>query len=136
MPFEVLKSVSPVFAVPAQFTAQSPLTGVTRTVLALTLVLAAVFLAARLLRRLRYFATGTAPSLQVLEQVSLGGRERAVLIQAGKLQWLVGVAAGNVRLIATVPLPDADTPAAPTGPVIPTTLLPKFSELMRRSLGR
>jgi flagellar protein FliO/FliZ len=122
-----------VFAAPAQFAATSSGAGVVRTVLALALVLAAVFAAAALMRRLRVLGAAGAPNLQVLAQVSLGARERAVLLRAGDQQLLVGVAPGQVRLLCT--LPDS-LPAAAPGAATVASALPNFRELLRRSLGR
>jgi flagellar protein FliO/FliZ len=121
------------FAAPAQFAATSSGVGVVRMVLALALVLAAVFAAAALMRRLRVLGAAGAPNLQVLAQVSLGARERAVLLRAGDQQLLVGVAPGNVRLLCT--LPDSLPAVTPTA-AIAAPALPNFRELLRRSLGR
>lgn len=126
-------AVGTAFAAPAQFAATSSGVGVLRMVLALALVLAAVFAAAALMRRLRVLGAAGAPNLQVLAQVSLGARERAVLLRAGDQQLLVGVAPGNVRLLCTLAdaLPAATAAAAAAAPATPN-----FRELLRRSLGR
>jgi flagellar protein FliO/FliZ len=121
------------FAAPTQFTAPSASFGVMRMVLALLLVLAAVYAAAALLRRLRVQGPAGATELQVISQVALGARERAVLLRAGSQQLLVGVAPGSVRLLCTL----AEPVAAPGGePATAPTAVPNFRELLRRSLGR
>ncbi len=126
------------FAAPTGFVAPGAGLGMVRLVLALALVLAAVYAAAALLRRLRVLGTAGSAQLQVVSQVALGARERAVLLRAGDQQLLVGVAPGNVRLLCT--LPDA-APAAPTDGAAPLPAgaagtMPNFRELLRRSLGR
>jgi flagellar protein FliO/FliZ len=129
------------FAAPTQFTAPSAGFGVMRMVLALLLVLAAVYAAAALLRRLRVLGPSGTAELQVLSQVTLGARERAVLLRAGSQQLLVGVAPGSVRLLCVLTEPASSPATAATEPASggaaaaqPT--LPSFRELLRRSLGR
>jgi len=64
----------------------------------LALVILLIVLVAWLLRR----ATGlqrTGSSMKVLASLPLGTRERAVLIQAGEQQLLLGVTAGQVTLL-------------------------------------
>jgi flagellar protein FliO/FliZ len=129
------------FAAPTQFTAPSAGFGVMRMVLALLLVLAAVYAAAALLRRLRVLGPAGTAELQVISQVALGARERAVLLRAGSQQLLVGVAPGSVRLLCTLAEPaslPAGTAAAPPpgGATGSPPGMPNFRELLRRSLGR
>jgi flagellar protein FliO/FliZ len=119
------------FAAPAQLTAPSSGFGVIRMVLALALVLAAVYAAAAALRRLRTLGPAGSAELQVISQVALGARERAVLLRAGSQQLLIGVAPGNVRLLCA--LADSVTPAVETSTA---TAKPNFRDLLRRSLGR
>ncbi|MBS0387327.1 MAG: flagellar biosynthetic protein FliO [Proteobacteria bacterium] len=119
------------FAAPTQIAAPSAGFSVMRMVLALILVLAAVYAAAALLRRVRVMGPAGTAELQVVSQVALGARERAVLLRAGSQQLLVGVAPGSVRLLCTLAesvTPPAETPAAPAKP--------NFRDLLRRSLGR
>jgi len=112
-----------------------------RTVLALLLVLAAVYAAAALLRRLRVLGPAGTAELQVISQVALGARERAVLLRAGSQQLLVGVAPGSVRLLCTLAEPatlpgEAGTAPGTGGATVAQPTLPNFRELLRRSLGR
>ncbi len=71
---------------------------VLRMVLTLGLVLAAILLLAWLLRRAGGIG-GAAPGMRVLGSLSVGQRERVVLVDVGGRQILVGVAPGNVRLL-------------------------------------
>lgn len=134
-------ATSAAFAAPAGFTAPGAGFGVVRLVLALALVLAAVFAAAALLRRLRVLSAAGTAQLQVVCQVALGARERAVLLRAGGQQLLVGVAPGNVRLLCILP----DSTPEPSATAVDggggqragaAPALPNFRELLRRSLGR
>jgi len=121
------------FAAPSEISAPSAGFSVMRMVLALILVLAAVYAAAALLRRLRTLGPAGTAELQVISQVALGARERAVLLRAGSQQLLVGVAPGNVRLLCALAEP-AMTAAPPVEAAAPAR--PNFRDLLRRSLGR
>lgn len=121
------------FAAPTQISAPSAGFSVMRMVFALILVLAAVYAAAALLRRMRVLGPAGTAELQVVSQVALGARERAVLLRAGSQQLLVGVAPGSVRLLCTLAEPVAP-PAEPE--TAGAAAKPNFRELLRRSLGR
>jgi flagellar protein FliO/FliZ len=100
--------------------------------LALLLVLGAVFIAAWLMRRLRTLGSTGQATIEVVSQVALGARERAVIVKVGQTHMLLGVAPGRVNLLqllpeGSVPTPDKGT-AAPVGP--------DFASLLRKSLGR
>jgi len=75
--------------------------------LGLALVLAAIMLAAWLLRRFSHLTGATHGALRVIGGVSLGQRERVVLMQAGSKQILLGVAPGRVQTLYVLdePLP-------------------------------
>ena len=123
------------FAAPAQFSGGSTGFGMLRVCVALALVLASVYAVAWLMRRLRGAAGASAPGIAIVSQVSLGARERAVLLRVGEQHLLVGVAAGSVRLLQEVDFasPPDGTPLTATAPAAVT---PTFRELLRRSLGR
>ena len=63
------------------------------------LVLAAVFAAAWVVRRLRSFGKLGAGAIEIIADVALGTKERAVLIQVGAQQLLLGVAPGRVNTL-------------------------------------
>ncbi len=73
--------------------------------LALLLVLGAVSALAWLLKRVRGFGAGAGGALDVLAQVPLGHKERAVLLRVGTTQILVGVAPGRVNTLHVLPEP-------------------------------
>ena len=105
--------------------------GIGQVTVALLLVLAAVFAAAWLMRRLRNLAGGDASSIQVISQVALGARERAVIVKVGSTQLLLGVAQGQVSLLHVLP-EDISSPPSVGGVVTK----PNFAALLKRSLGR
>jgi flagellar protein FliO/FliZ len=86
------------FAAPAAEQA-APAGGLVEVTLSLLLVLAAVFVAAWLMRRLRGVGRGGAGAIEILATVALGARERVVLIQVGREQLLLGVTANQVNTL-------------------------------------
>ena len=65
----------------------------------LFLVLALILVSAWLVRRMGRFQSGTGSPLRVIGGLSMGARERVVLIQAGNTQLLVGVAPGRIQTL-------------------------------------
>lgn len=129
------------FAAPAHQGLPGPAGGLARVTLALLVVLAAVFAAAWFSRRMHGAGGTRSSSLEVIAQLPLGPRERAVLIRVGAHQVLVGVANGSVRalhVLAQAELPAA-TGVAPTAPAAPGNepgQRPTFKALLLRSLGK
>ena len=140
------------FAAPEPVSVPSPGGGTLRVVLALVLVLGAIYAAAWLMRRLRGVGGASTGNLQVISQVGLGARERAVLLRAGDQQVLLGVSNGSVRFLCEVrggnfgdtgfpspggPAPDTTAGTDSAGAAAPTVpQRPNFRELLLRSLGK
>lgn len=103
--------------------------------IALGIVLAAVFAAAWLMQRLRNFSGGNSGSIKVLTSVALGAKERAVLVQLGKQQLLLGVAPGRVSTLHVLsePLAGQEPPLPQNAGTSVET--PNFKAILRRSLG-
>jgi flagellar protein FliO/FliZ len=95
-------------------------------------VLAAIFALAWLVRRARGIGNRAGAALDVLADVRLGPKERAVLLQVGATQLLVGVAPGRVNTLHVLaePLPPATALAAVNA------ARPTFRALLRKSLGQ
>jgi flagellar protein FliO/FliZ len=100
-------------------------------VIALLVVLGVLLLLATLVRRARGWSTRGPQHLEVLADVALGAKERAVLLRVGGLQLLLGVAPGRVSALHVL--------TEPVVPVAPATGEPagavSFQALLRRSLG-
>jgi flagellar protein FliO/FliZ len=130
------------FAAPLQQNPPGSAGGLLRVVLALIVVLAAVLAAAWLTRRMRSFgAAGSGANLEMLAQLPLGTRERAVLVRVGDTQVLIGVAPGNVRTLhvlerASLPLAAAMQSDASATPASDSGARPTFKALLLRSLGK
>jgi len=100
-------------------------------VLALLLVLAVVLALAALIRRARGLGARGSQLLEVQAAVSLGAKERAVLMRVGRTQLLLGVAPGRVSALHVL-----SEPLEPTQPADgPRTAALSFQALLRRSLG-
>jgi flagellar protein FliO/FliZ len=84
--------------------------------LSLLLVLAAVFAAAWVMRRLRGFGRFAPGAIEIVADVALGTKERAVLIQVGKQQVLLGVAPGRVNTLHVLSEPVAAARGPHPGP--------------------
>jgi flagellar protein FliO/FliZ len=100
-------------------------------IIALLLVLAVLLLLARLLRRTRAFGGRGTRALEILADVPLGAKERAVLLRVGSTQLLVGVAPGQVSALHVLATPlELTAPATTAG-----NDARSFQALLRRSLG-
>jgi flagellar protein FliO/FliZ len=105
--------------------------GLASVTFALLAVLAAIFAVAWLARRVRGFGSRVGNAIDVLADVPLGPKERAVLLKVGTEQILVGVSPGRVSplhvLRDPIEVPKATTAIAPAA---------SFSALLKRSLGK
>jgi flagellar protein FliO/FliZ len=138
---------APLFAAPATGHANGPAGGgsIGQVTLALAVVLAFVFVAAWLMRHLRKLnLSGGVQHLQVVSQVTLGAKERAVLIRVNDLHVLVGVAPGQVTALHTFTTPIETSGAASTNTSesklsdsgsVATGAMPSFQSLLKKSLG-
>ena len=107
--------------------------GLMSVTLALLAVLAAIFALAWLARRVRTFGSRGAGALEVLANLPLGPKERAVLLKVGAAHILIGVAPGRVNTLHVLEQPielGGPTPAARAG------ARPSFRALLKRSLGK
>jgi len=83
----------------------------------LAVVLAAIFGCAWLVRKFAAFPSGTAGVLRVVGGVSLGARERVVVLQAGKKQLILGVSPGRIQTLHVLDEEDlASMESAPMAP--------------------
>ena len=80
-------------------------------ILGLLVVVLVILAGAWFLRRYGHARTGGQGAIQILGGISLGQRERAVIVQVGETQLLLGVAPGRVQTLLVLdrplPLPEA-----------------------------
>jgi flagellar protein FliO/FliZ len=111
--------------------------GLGQVTLSLLLVLAAVFAAAWVVRRLRSFGKFGNGALQVITEVVVGTKERVVLIQVGNQQLLIGVAPGRVSTLHVLTEPVTPPTHTGTGVSADGSVPPShdFKAILKRSLG-
>lgn len=83
--------------------------------LGLLLVLALIGVSAWLLRRFNRYQSAAGRDLRILGGLSMGTRERVVLIQVGKQQLLLGVAPGRVQTLHVLADPVSEDIGSNTG---------------------
>lgn len=125
---------APQAADPVSSTSAGSLAQVT---LSLVLVLGAVFAAAWVVRRLRGFGRFGGGAIQIVAEIGLGAKERAVLIQVGKQQLLLGVTANQVSTLHVLTENVADVRPLPGAPPLHGggNQRPDFKAILKRSLG-
>ena len=128
------------FAAPEQVAPPHANMGALRVVVALLIVVGAVIIAGRFARRMRGFGGGSAAGLEVIGQLPLGPRERAVLIRVGERQLLLGVAPGQVRTLHVfeelIPARPAGTEVSPSSAAGAPVDRPTFKSVLLKSLGK
>jgi flagellar protein FliO/FliZ len=100
---------SPAFAAAAPMPAEIDAGGLLRVCLSLAVVIALILAAGWVLRRLQGGSVRTSGNLRCIESITVGMKERVVLVQAGGQQMLLGVAPGNVRTLHVFASPIAVT---------------------------
>jgi flagellar protein FliO/FliZ len=107
--------------------------------LSLVLVLGAVFAAAWLVRRLKTFGKFGSGPIEIIADVSIGAKERAVLVQIGGRQLLLGVAPGRVNTLHVLEEPvkvSREPRFEESGSVTAdASQRPDFKAILKRSLG-
>ena len=133
-------AVSRPFGAPsvAATSAPSGIASLGQVTLALGLVLALIFVAAWLMRRLKGFGKTATGALDIIADLPLSQKERAVLIRVGTQQVLIGVAPGRVSTlhVLTEPVNLIPSDSSPTGPTGTGAERPNFKSLLMKSLGK
>ncbi|MFM2087589.1 MAG: flagellar biosynthetic protein FliO [Pseudomonadota bacterium] len=105
-----------------------------QTIFALIFVLALLMGLAWFMKRYGAKAMGSNAKMRVVSSLSLGGRERVVLIEVAD-QWIVvGASPGRVNALATLPRQEGDLPqlaAAQNGPAAAS-----FSEWLKQTVEK
>jgi flagellar protein FliO/FliZ len=110
----------------------SGLSGLGEVTLALVVVLAAVFAFAWVVRRMRGLGNRVGNAIDILADVPLGQKERAVLLKVGPTQILIGVAPGRVNTLHILAEPLEVSKSAGTA----QDSRPSFRAILMRSLGK
>ncbi|MGF1614012.1 MAG: FliO/MopB family protein [Gammaproteobacteria bacterium] len=108
LPFAAINLWHPVWAQTVGDSAVVPELGtgyLVRVTLGLLVVLVSILAAAWLLGSVSRFQTGTDGPFRVLSAISIGPRERIVLLQVGDCQLLVSVAPGRIQTLHVLERP-------------------------------
>jgi flagellar protein FliO/FliZ len=122
-------------AVPAEAAPSYAAAGLLQAGLGLAMVVALIFLCAWLLRRFGFQGRSSDRLLKVVSSVMVGQRERVVVVEVGNAWLVLGVAAGQVNALHTMPaekLPAQGAPQPASGPLMDAV----FSRKLRESLQR
>ena len=108
-------AVLPTVATPAAAPVRSfAAAGLLQAGFGLTVVIGLIFLFAWLARRFGLQPSGNGRLLKIVSSAMVGQRERVVVVEIGESWLVLGVAAGQVRALHTMPagkLPDAPAPS-------------------------
>lgn len=110
------------------------LTGVLQMITGLVAVLALIFAGAWALKRFGRVQGLAHEQLRLVGGISLGQRERIVIVQAGSDRLLIGVAPGCIRTLHV--LEPAQEPAAEgAAPAAPANFLGRFNQELRKRMS-
>lgn len=129
------------FGAPAVSSVREPLAtggGVLQVMLSLALVLAVIFVLGWLARRLRMMPKGRTGALRVMDEVAIGAKERAVILEVDGVRLVLGVGEGRVVLLhrSDVVTPASEATVAGSDAAPGAVRSPGFADLMNKALGR
>lgn len=115
----------------------SPSAGLIKMLLGLGVVLALIALVAWIAKRMLPALGGQQSVLRVVSSVSVGSRERVVVLEVGDRWLVVGVAPGQVRPIANMEIGSPLAPSANAAPAhmgaLGQALVPPFAQWLKKS---
>lgn len=120
----------PAWAAPAGAAPSSNAAAMFQALLGLLVVLGVIYALFWLLRRYAPTQTGAQGALKVVGGLMLGPREKLVVVEVGETWLLLGVAAGQVRTLHTLPRPAGHTAPAAAEPL--PNFAGKLGEILRR----
>lgn len=112
--------------------------GVLQMITGLAAVVALIFAGAWALKRFGRVQGAAHGQLRLIGGISLGQRERIVIVQAGSDRLLIGVAPGCIRTLHVLePAPEAagEADAAGGGPAAPASFLGRFNHELRKRMS-
>ncbi|MFK8079291.1 MAG: flagellar biosynthetic protein FliO [Granulosicoccus sp.] len=94
-------------------TVVSPLVTLGKLAVALVVVLVVFWLFARVMRQFQGFQGGMHHGLKIISALSVGQRERVIVVQAGEQQLVLGVTSSNINTLYVLerPLAEGTTPS-------------------------
>lgn len=125
---------SPRFAAPSLAAAERSVTsgsGALQIALSLTIVLVTIFVVAWVAKRMRVTPSSRAGLVKVVDEVGLGAKERAVIIEAEGTRLVIGVGEGRVVLLHRYAAPPANE-----SPIVESARPASFLDVLKRGLGK
>jgi flagellar protein FliO/FliZ len=128
------------FGAPSVASVREPLnsgSGALQVLLSLALVVGAILLLGWLARRLRVLPRGRGGALRVVDEVALGSKERAVIIEVDGARLVLGVGDGRVVMLHKSDPSVAPGVSSSALDQVPAAPLPyRFAELLGKGFGR
>ncbi|MGD9843001.1 MAG: flagellar biosynthetic protein FliO [Steroidobacteraceae bacterium] len=107
-----------------------------KVTVALMVILMLLFAAAWMMRQFKLFGRSGQAEIEVMQGISLGHKERAVLIKVQNRRLLIGVAPGCVNLLMELSPDDAVERCDKPSVIVPKDVnAPSFKTLLKRSMG-
>lgn len=126
------------FADPTMAAAERSVTssgGLLQIFFSLLIVLGAVFVVAWVVRRMKVTHRSRVGHLKVIDEVVLGDKERAVVLEAEGTRLVLGVGEGRVSLLHRYTSTESSDVAVDLT-TAPTPKTPSFLEVLKKGLGR
>lgn len=126
------------FADPTMAAAERSVTssgGLLQIFFSLLIVLGAVFVVAWVVRRMKVTPRSRVGHLKVIDEVVLGDKERAVVLEAEGTRLVLGVGEGRVSLLHRYTSTESSDVAVDLT-TAPTPKTPSFLEVLKKGLGR
>lgn len=128
------------FGAPSVASVREPVnsgSGALQVLLSLVLVVGAILLLGWLARRLRVLPRGRRGALRVVDEVALGSKERAVIVEVDGARLVLGVGDGRVVMLhKSDPSAVAGATSSGNEHVAAGPLPYRFAELLGKGLGR
>lgn len=128
------------FAAPAQAIAPQDVavgSGFLQIFGSLLLVIATIVAVGWIARKLKALPRRSSGVFNVVDEVTLGGKERVVLLEVDGVRLVIGVGEGRVGLLHRSDMPAFDGQLdAPVGNRAESLASPRFIDLLKKGLGR
>lgn len=127
------------FADPAMAAAERSVAsggGLAQIFFSLLVVLAAIFVVAWVVRRMKVTPQSRVGHLKVIDEVVLGNKERAVVLEAEGTRLVLGVGEGRVALLHRYTSTESSSVTAEPTVSSSPSVAPSFLEVLKKGLGR
>ena len=110
--------------------------GLAQIFFSLLVVLAAIFVVAWVVRRMKVTPQSRVGHLKVIDEVVLGNKERAVVLEAEGTRLVLGVGEGRVALLHRYTAAESSSVTVEATASSPPAVAPSFLEVLKKGLGR